>query len=615
MADDIGIEGLGCYGGQSYATPHLDALAADGLRFNHAYSQPLCANTRLQLMTGMYNSRNWMCFGILDPKAKTIGHFLKEAGYRNCIAGKWQLQSYDPPDYPGAEERRDIGMHPKDAGFDNYSLFHSLRTEDKGSRYADPTWLEDGELKTVKDAYGPDMWVDYINAFMEREKDGPFFVYYPMALPHWPMTVTPDDPDWNEPELRHEADSKNFKSMTEYMDKCVGRIVKKIDDLGIRDNTLILFYSDNGTHLSITSQTTAGAVAGGKGKPTDAGTHVPLIANWPGKVQSGVTDALVDSTDFIPTLMQATGNSMTEGHGLDGVSFYPTLMGNESSATRDWIYCFYDPRPGWDKENFTQQVFTRDRCWKFYENGKLFDVENDVLEQSPIAQDADTTESAAARKRLSQILQRQSQRAVDPVAKHGIHAFAPNSVLINDDFTVEDYPTRKALRGNWEIVDEEEVASVAHDDELYKKYKNHGPIMVYEVDHTNAIATVEFKPIDCRTVVFTMDAAEGGHAFRVKLRTQGKEKGGASSSIVTYGPKPDEGKPETFVLSEEVPKLKNGEWNRIEVAVSGPEATVRVGDKTIHVEHPQIARKKNIVKLGFAFGSLSIRSFQLESTE
>jgi len=213
MADDIGIEGLGCYGGKSYATPQLDELAAGGLRFSHAYSQPLCANTRLQLMTGFYNDRNWTCFGIL------------------CIAGKWQMQSYDPPDYPGADARRDIGMHPQDAGFDNYSLFHSLRTEDKGSRYADPTWLEDGELKTAKDAYGPDMWVDYINAFMEREKDNPFFVYYPMALPHWPMTVTPDCPEWQDPANRFEADSKNFKAMVEYMDKCVGRIVTKIDAL------------------------------------------------------------------------------------------------------------------------------------------------------------------------------------------------------------------------------------------------------------------------------------------------------------------------------------------------------------------------------------------------
>lgn len=106
MADDIGVEGIGCYGGQSYQTPNLDRMASQGLRFQHAYAQPLCANTRLQLMTGLHNHRNWVSFGILDPKSKTIGHFMKQAGYQCCIAGKWQLQSYDPPSYPEAKHER-----------------------------------------------------------------------------------------------------------------------------------------------------------------------------------------------------------------------------------------------------------------------------------------------------------------------------------------------------------------------------------------------------------------------------------------------------------------------------------------------------------------------------
>jgi len=97
MADDLGIEGVGCYGGVSYETPNIDELAATGIRFENAHAQPLCTNTRLQLMTGLHNNRNWICFGILDPKAKTIGHYLHDAGYKTCIAGKWQLQSYDPP--------------------------------------------------------------------------------------------------------------------------------------------------------------------------------------------------------------------------------------------------------------------------------------------------------------------------------------------------------------------------------------------------------------------------------------------------------------------------------------------------------------------------------------
>ncbi|MEM7700001.1 MAG: sulfatase-like hydrolase/transferase [Verrucomicrobiota bacterium] len=150
MADDIGIEGLSCYGAESYETPRLDQLAADGVRFTHAYSQPLCTPTRVQIMTGRYNHRNWMYFGILDPEAHTFGHLMQEADYRTCIAGKWQLQSYDPPDWPNAADRRGTGMKVDDSGFDEWSLFHTRETEDKGSRYADPSYERNGEFFSAR---------------------------------------------------------------------------------------------------------------------------------------------------------------------------------------------------------------------------------------------------------------------------------------------------------------------------------------------------------------------------------------------------------------------------------------------------------------------------------
>ena len=404
MADDLGIEALGSYDGTSYRTPQLDRLAAEGLRFTHAYATPLCTNTRTQVMTSRYNNRNWIAFGLLDPKAKTIGHYLTGAGYKTCIAGKWQLQSYDPPDYPGAAERRGKGMHPRDAGFDEYSLFHSLHTEDKGSRYADPTYLENGTLKKkLRDLYGPDQWVTYINDFMERHRREPFFVYYPMALPHWPVVPTPDSPEWKDPEERHRAAPRHFQAMVEYMDKCVGRIVAKVDDLGLGENTLILFYSDNGTHLGVTSETRGGPVAGGKGLTTNAGTHVPLIARWTGTIEPGVIDDLVDSTDFVPTLMEAAGQSVHADDGLDGVSFFPRLLGR-AGTPRAWSYCFYDPRPGWDKDQFARQVFARDKRYKLYEDGRLFDLLTDVLEKRPITVDLETPASREARTRLDRVI-------------------------------------------------------------------------------------------------------------------------------------------------------------------------------------------------------------------
>lgn len=133
MADDLGIEGLRCYGGESYQTPNLDRLAAGGIRYTHAYAQPLYTPTRVQIMTGKYNHRNWLYFGILDPAERTFGHLMQDAGYATAIAGKWQLQSYDPPDFPNAERRRGAGMKVADAGFDEWLLYHAWDTEDKGS--------------------------------------------------------------------------------------------------------------------------------------------------------------------------------------------------------------------------------------------------------------------------------------------------------------------------------------------------------------------------------------------------------------------------------------------------------------------------------------------------
>lgn len=416
MADDVGIEGLGSYGGTSYRTPKLDRLATEGLRFTHAYAQPLCTNTRVQLMTGLYNNRNWKYFGILDPKAKTIGHWMSEAGYRTCIAGKWQLQSYDPPDYPGSANRRGTGMKVHDAGFHEYSLWHTGHTEVKGSRYADPVILQNGEFRTdLKGRYGPDVWVDFINGYLERNQksDKPFFVYYPMALPHWPMVPTPDSPEWDDPATRNNEEVRFVKDMIEYMDKCVGRIVAKVDDLGLAENTLILFYSDNGTHLKVTSQTKTGPVAGGKGETTDAGTHVPFIARWKGKIEPGVNDDLIDSTDFLPTVLEAARQPLPKDVRIDGRSFFPQLMG-EAGNPREWTFCHFDPRPGWDKDRFQLKRYARDKKYKLYGDGQLFDVPADQLEKHPIALQDASPEAQAIAIRLQAVLDSMPNPPTDP---------------------------------------------------------------------------------------------------------------------------------------------------------------------------------------------------------
>ncbi|MGB0581746.1 MAG: beta-propeller fold lactonase family protein [Limisphaerales bacterium] len=406
MADDIGVEGIGCYGGTSYRTPAIDRLAKQGVRFTHAYSQPLCTNTRIQLMTGLYNNRNWLYFGTLNPQAKTFGHYLQEAGYSTCIAGKWQLQSYDPPSYPGSHLRRGKGMKVTEAGFDEYSLFHSWHTEDKGKRFANPTMYENGKLlKELNGEYGPDHWVEFINDFIKRKKDDdkPFFVYYAMALPHRPFVPTPDSADWGNKAAHETEDTRHFPDMAEYMDKCVGRVVKQVDDLGLAENTMIIFYSDNGTHRKITSQTKNGPVVGGKGRTTDAGTHVPLAVRWTGKIKPGQNDNLVDSTDFLPTVMAAAGRPIPRQANLDGISFYPQLFG-KSDRVRPWVFCHYDPRPGWDKDQFRKIRFARDKRHKLYGDGKLYDIADDKLEQKPILAADDNRATRLARQRLAAVL-------------------------------------------------------------------------------------------------------------------------------------------------------------------------------------------------------------------
>lgn len=421
MADDVGIEGFGCYGGSSYKTPHIDRLAQQGVRFTHAYSQPLCTPTRLQIMTGKYNHRNWKYFGIMPPEEKTIGHWMKEAGYKTCIAGKWQLQSYDPPDYPGAELRRGTGMHPKDSGFDTYQLFHSLHTEDKGSRYADPTFLRDGVLHNeLKGKYGEDLNRDFIVEFMQKNVDDPFFVYYPMALPHWPMNPTPLSADWADPEKRLIADKRYFADMVEYMDKLVGSIVDAVDQLGLAERTLILFYSDNGTHLSIESKMGDVTIPGGKAQPTQTGVRVPLIARWKGAVVPGVTNDLVDSSDFLVTMMEIAGKPLPENTQHDGVSFASALglsKGNVKRQPRQSCFFWYDPRPGWDKDQFSRHIFALDHRYKLFSDGRFFVIDDLLPLERLLQNDQLDQEAAMAKAKLQRVIDEMMKEPMSEAAR------------------------------------------------------------------------------------------------------------------------------------------------------------------------------------------------------
>ena len=410
MADDVGIEGLGCYGGASYKTPHLDKMASEGIRFTHAYSQPLCTPTRIQLMTGKYNHRNWISFGILDPSEQTFGHALSAAGYATAIIGKWQLQSYDPPDLPGAEKRRGTGMHPKDTGFDEYALFHALHTEDKGSRYANPTMLEGaagsaGTVKTYDGRYGEDVWVEKILDFFDRNEGKPTFVYYPMALPHWPFQPTPGSEGWN-PAQPQETDLRYSADMIEYMDTAVGNLMTGLSERKLHDNTIVLFYSDNGTHLKVFSKMKDGrTIQGGKATPQQTGIHVPLIAHWPARFAPAVCDDLVDASDFFPTLLDLAGVPLPTDSVRNGISFAPRLFGKDGTR-RESAFFWYDPRPGWDKERFHRDVFALNKDYKLFRTGRLLRLTDVPLEEIPVDPLAMSDEDREAKKRLGDLIEK-----------------------------------------------------------------------------------------------------------------------------------------------------------------------------------------------------------------
>ncbi len=389
MADDIGYECFGCYGSKQYQTPNIDRLASRGVRFTHCYSQPLCTPSRVKLMTGTSNVRNYSAFSILNRDQRTIGQYFKQAGYKTLIAGKWQLL--------GAEHYalrfRGKGTWPRHAGFDNICLW---QVDKLGSRYWQPLLYVNGNNRSFTEdaSYGPDVTNQFVLDFMDRNRAQPFFVYYPMILVHSPFLPTPDSES-----RASKKKQRNFEDMVAYMDKLVGRVVNKVEELGIAENTLIMFCGDNGTHRSITSTLKGVTIVGGKGKTTDAGTRVPLVARWPKSVTGDrVCDTLVDFSDFLPTCLEATG--LTVPNGLDGQSFLPQLRG-EPGQPRQWIFCYYCPRP----EKTPPRRFVRDRRWKLYGDGLFFDITHDPLEKQPLPAATLGDDAARAKQKLQKALE------------------------------------------------------------------------------------------------------------------------------------------------------------------------------------------------------------------
>jgi arylsulfatase A len=409
MADDLGYEALACNGGTSYETPLLDKFAANGMRFTNCYSQPICTPSRVKIMTGRSNARNYRDFGDLDPNEITFGHIMKKAGYKTCVAGKWQLCG-------GTGHK---GSFPKSSGFDescmwaySHDLPESARDKytffgkkvGKTSRYWQPAIVRNGEyVPTTQDDYGPDIYSGFIMDFIERNKDTEFFAYYPMTLTHSPFLATPRSTDRS---VRAKIKSSNrfFEDMIQYTGVIIDRIISKLHALGIAENTLVMFTCDNGTGRALVSRMGDRLVHGGKGLPIDAGVHVPLIAYWPGTIKTGsVCTDLVDFSDFLPTLAELGEAALPTDRVLDGRSFLPRLKG-EKGNPRNSVVVHYDKNPPRAEPQFRRVRFAYDGRYKLYLDGRMYEVPKDWVEAHPISVDGMSAAESAARDKLQGVL-------------------------------------------------------------------------------------------------------------------------------------------------------------------------------------------------------------------
>lgn len=397
LGDDIGYEVPTINGGKSYETPNIDMLATEGALFTQFHATPLCSPSRFMVMTGKYNFRNYRQWGIMDSTQRTFGNMFKDAGYKTAIYGKWQLSGGNS------------SIHA--FGFDNYLVWDALGDGESGSRYKNPHLYKDGNYipdSLIVNKYADDIFTDSLINFIDSNKAGPFFAYYPMCLAHNPSCPTPDDSAFASWDTNNPSDTAYFPSMVKYLDKKIGMIIDKVKSLGIEDNTLIVFTGDNGSPARIFSGFEDIVVQGGKTKTTEFGTRVPLLIYWHGKtIPSIVNNDLIDFTDFLPTLAEITNIPKPVSYGiLDGVSFASQIM-NATGTPRNWIFCHFDPQTG---KNNSLTRWVQNKNYKLYDTTtnnhsfKFYNIVNDIKENFPLKENELTPAEASLKQYFLDVL-------------------------------------------------------------------------------------------------------------------------------------------------------------------------------------------------------------------
>ena len=421
MVDDLGKEWISSYGAEDITTPHIDALATGGMKFNNAYSMPQCTPSRVTLLTGKYPWRTgWVNHwdaprwgvGYFDWKPKentTFARLMNDLGYATCAAGKWQINDF-----------RIEPQAMKKHGFDDWCMWTGYETGNRPSaeRYQNAYVNTPEGSKTYSGEFGPDVYADYLIDFMKQHKDEPMCLYFPMALTHGPLVPTPDEPDATSPLDKH-------KAMVRYTDKLVGRLVTAVDELGIRENTIVIFTTDNGSGGSITGTLDGVKVRGGKAKETESGVCEPFIVNCPGLVEAGTeTDALTDFTDLLPTFVELAGGSVSDDLTVDGVSIAPIILGESTDSHREWIMALghgpavLDDDGVRGKQDFATRVI-RDKRFKVWVSNeraiiRLHDLQEDPYEETNLV-DSQRPQHQSALSKFKAVLESLPERDARPL--------------------------------------------------------------------------------------------------------------------------------------------------------------------------------------------------------
>ena len=420
LADDLGYAELGCYGQKKIRTPNIDKLAAEGMTFSQHYSgSPVCAPSRCVLMTGLHTGHSFIRDNRevrpegqypIPAETFTVARMLKKAGYATCAIGKWGL---GPVGSTGDPNRQ---------GFDHFFGYNCQRHAH--SYYPTYLWRNDkhvalknpafpahqkftGDVKDPKafdrykgPDYAPDRMADEALTFIGENKDRPFFLYYPTPVPHVSLQA-PDDSvnaykgKWPEKAylgqkayLPHATPRAAYAAMISRMDRDVGRMMALLAKLGLQNNTLVIFSSDNGPTFNGGSDSaffnSAGPLKGLKCSLWEGGIRVPMIARWPGKIQAGATtDHLSAFWDVMPTLADVAGTAAPKD--IDGISFAPTLLGAGTQKAHEYLY--------WERPGSNGQA-VRMGTYKALRLGvrtranppiQLYDLESEIGEATDVA--------------------------------------------------------------------------------------------------------------------------------------------------------------------------------------------------------------------------------------